>query len=83
MHRLITLCGRTQPLAAWLEELGLSVNTFKKRVYKMGWSHEKALTTPTKKSGTPKTPCPRIKIPVNRATIEWWRSRHRPNNRKE
>lgn len=42
--------GRAQNICAWAKELGISANTLYGRIYKMGWSIEKAFTTPTKKN---------------------------------
>jgi hypothetical protein len=44
-NHLITIAGRTQCLAAWLEEKGLGASTYKARI-KSHWSEEEALTTP-------------------------------------
>lgn len=41
----LTLDGRTQCVAAWAEELGLSAMKIYKRLYR-GWSQERALTEP-------------------------------------
>lgn len=41
--------GKSQNICKWGEELGISANTLYGRIYKMGWSIEKAFTTPTKK----------------------------------
>lgn len=40
--------GRSQNICAWAKELGISANTLYGRIYKMGWSVEKAFTTPIK-----------------------------------
>ena len=47
--KLLTLQGETLPLATWAERLGMSRITLQQRVYILGWSDEKALTTPVKK----------------------------------
>ena len=39
--------GRAQNICAWAKELGISANTLYGRIYKMGWSVEKAFTTPS------------------------------------
>lgn len=44
--RLIEHRGRTQPLSAWCEELGLPTSTLKNRLDTLGWSVERSLTTP-------------------------------------
>lgn len=38
--------GRSQNICAWAKELGISANTLYGRIYRMGWSIEKAFTTP-------------------------------------
>lgn len=37
--------GKTQNICAWAEELGISANTLYGRLYKLGWTVEKAFTT--------------------------------------
>jgi hypothetical protein len=44
----ITLRGRTQNAVQWAEELKMSAETIRGRI-RLGWSGEKALTTPIKK----------------------------------
>ncbi len=44
-NKLITWQGRTQCMADWAEELGLTQATLKQRI-KCGWPVERALTTP-------------------------------------
>lgn len=44
--RQLTLNGRTQPLTAWCEELGVNYSMVKARIHR-GWSPEKALSTPS------------------------------------
>jgi hypothetical protein len=44
-NRLISHNGKTQCLTAWAEEYGIHKVTFWHRL-KLGWSMEKALTTP-------------------------------------
>lgn len=46
---LIEFDGKAQNICAWGEELGISPNTLYGRIYKMGWSVEKAFTTPSRK----------------------------------
>lgn len=46
-NRLITFNGKTQCSAAWAEETGLKRATIENRL-NLGWSAEKALTTPVK-----------------------------------
>lgn len=47
--QLIEFDGKAMNICAWGEELGISPNTLYGRIYKMGWSVEKAFTTPGKK----------------------------------
>ena len=47
---LIEFDGKAQNICAWGEELGISPNTLYGRIYKMGWSVERAFTTPTRKT---------------------------------
>ena len=42
--------GKSQNICAWAKELGISANTLYGRIYKMGWSVEKAFTTPSRSS---------------------------------
>lgn len=42
----LTYRGRTQSIAAWAEETGLSYDTLRSRVNRYGWTAERALTTP-------------------------------------
>lgn len=44
-NRVLTAFGKTQCLAAWVEELGLDYQLIRGRL-RLGWSDEKALTTP-------------------------------------
>ena len=48
---LIEYDGKSQNICAWAKELGISANTLYGRIYKMGWSVERAFTTPGKKGG--------------------------------
>ena len=47
---LIEYDGKAQNICAWGEELGISANTLYGRIYKMGWSVERAFTTPSRKT---------------------------------
>lgn len=47
---LIEFDGKAQNICAWGEELRISPNTLYGRIYKMGWSVERAFTTPTRKT---------------------------------
>lgn len=42
---LIEYNGKAQNICAWGKELGISPNTLYGRIYKMGWSVERAFTT--------------------------------------
>lgn len=46
---LIEFNGEEKNICAWAEELGISPNTLYGRIYKLGWSVERAFTTPSKK----------------------------------
>lgn len=45
-NRRFTFLGRTQTLAQWSDEVGLSRSTLWRRLVLWGWSPERALTTP-------------------------------------
>lgn len=45
-NRLLTFGGRTQTVAEWAEETGLDYFVLHKRLTKLGWPVEKALTAP-------------------------------------
>ena len=47
---LIEFDGKAQNICAWGKELGISPNTLYGRIYKMGWTVEKAFTTPARKA---------------------------------
>ena len=47
-NRVLTLRGVSRPLSAWAEVLGISYNTLHGRITRLGWSVEKALTTPVR-----------------------------------
>ena len=46
--------GRSQNICAWAKELGISANTLYGRIYKMGWSIDKAFTTPARPIKNPR-----------------------------
>ena len=46
-NKILTLRGRSQPLAAWAEEVGISQFTIQSRLA-YGWSQREALTTPVR-----------------------------------
>lgn len=46
---LIEYNGKSQNICKWAEELGISPNTLYGRLYKMGWTVERAFTTPGRK----------------------------------
>ena len=48
-NHLVTHLGRTQCVAAWAEEYQIPYSTLWNRLYKLGWSPEKTLTTPVRK----------------------------------
>ncbi len=43
---LIEYDGKSQNICKWAEELGISANTLYGRIYHLGWTVEKAFTTP-------------------------------------
>lgn len=49
--RYLTHNGKTQCIADWAEETGLSQSLIRQRIEKLQWSIEKTLTTPAKKVG--------------------------------
>jgi hypothetical protein len=51
---LLTFRGKTQPLSAWAEELGLTYSTLRRRIQVHGWSTERALTEPATIGRRPK-----------------------------
>lgn len=54
-NRLLTFDSRTQPLSAWAAEVGLSQQALSGRLA-LGWSLEKALSTPSSRVSPPLTP---------------------------
>ena len=50
-NHLETYKGKTQCLAAWAEEFDINYSTLCSRIFRSGWSIEKALTTPIQKKG--------------------------------
>lgn len=55
-NRLVTFDGRTQTMADWAEEIGMTQWALSQRLNRLGWSLERALTTPLNKkiTGRPK-----------------------------
>ena len=51
-NRLLTYQGITKTRGEWAEELELPIYIIKERIDKLGWSTEKALTTPIKSKNT-------------------------------
>ena len=47
-ERLITFNGKVQSIVSWEKELGFPRSTLDNRLNKLGWTVEKALTTPYK-----------------------------------
>lgn len=45
---LLAFNGKEQNICAWGKELGISPNTLYGRIYKMGWTIERAFTTPAR-----------------------------------
>ncbi len=50
-NHYITHDGKTQCLSAWAEEFNINYNTLYSRIFRSGWSIEKALTTPIQNKG--------------------------------
>lgn len=46
-NRLLTYQDQTMPLVAWAESLGLKFATLHARIVRLGWTVERALTTPS------------------------------------
>jgi hypothetical protein len=47
-NKLLTFQGKTQPLSAWAEELGMTYSTLNTRLQR-GWDDERVLATPIRK----------------------------------
>lgn len=47
--RLKTYMGKTQCISIWAEEFGINYDILYARIFRYGWSIEKALTTPVRK----------------------------------
>ena len=45
-NKVLTFNGKSHPLVVWSEILGIKPNTLHKRIVYLGWSVEKAFTTP-------------------------------------
>lgn len=43
---MLTYNGETKNIADWADQFGINYRTIKSRTYQMGWSAEKAITTP-------------------------------------
>ena len=48
-NHLVAFNEKIQCIAAWAEETGIPYHTIYRRIYKLNWSPERALTLPTKK----------------------------------
>lgn len=48
-NHVLTYNGKTQCLGAWAQDLGIHRTTLFSRLKKLGWSVEKAMTTPARK----------------------------------
>lgn len=46
---LLEYNGEAKNICAWAKELGISANTLYGRIYKMGWTIERAFETPSRK----------------------------------
>lgn len=51
-NHILTFRGRSQPIAAWAEEVGISQLRLRGRVAAQGWSVERTLTTPIRQRMT-------------------------------
>lgn len=79
--RLLTLNGQTLPVPEWSQRLGIAHSTLRHRLNALGWSAERALTTPPdprfRRGGRPRNDAPRP-VPKlrrhdasNRAFVRW------------
>ena len=50
-NRLLTYDGKTMTASRWADELGINKGTLSYRLNQLGWSTEKALSTPVRKRG--------------------------------
>lgn len=50
-NRFLTYKGKTQCIVDWANEIGIDRRTITKRIDKLGWTVEKALSTPLQKKG--------------------------------
>lgn len=48
-NRILELDGESKTMAEWANDIGISVQTLSSRLNKLGWSVERALTTPPRK----------------------------------
>jgi len=48
-NRMITVDGETDTISNWCRRIGINKGTVKSRVYRLGWSYEKAITQPVRK----------------------------------
>lgn len=55
-NRNIVFNGETLCMSEWARRLGMSANILRARLFKLGWSPEKALSTPVKHSMGPQKP---------------------------
>lgn len=46
----ITLSGRTQTMTQWADETGIDARLIHARIVRLGWSEQKAITTPVRKT---------------------------------
>lgn len=55
-NHLVTFNDETLSLAEWARRTGLKQETIRQRLHCLGWSAERALTTPTSANATPENP---------------------------
>lgn len=48
-NRILEYAGKHMTAAQWAEAIGIHVNTLSQRINRLGWSIERALTTPARK----------------------------------
>ena len=51
LNRFLTYNGKTMTASRWADELGINKGTLSYRLNQLGWSTEKALSTPVRKRG--------------------------------
>lgn len=54
-NRILTLNGESFTMQEWAEKLGMNKHTLRRRIFKYGWSVERALTEPVHNNGRKKS----------------------------